>query len=386
MTSKSNIIALVATVLTLFFSCNSKKIKFENDLTKQGLKGEVVFVQSKNAFESSLEINDDGMIVKRFTTLPEYDIYEEEEYIYSGRKIMQEVEYRIVAGNSLMMYVGNYTYSKDGQHVKFEKFVDDHKVIKEYKYLNNLLVEEIVKEKDYTTEIRYYYTNGHLDSIINYARDLVEKNQSKGLQYYDEVGNKIKMIYLNEKGDTLSSVNFNRYNDKGLVIESSVKNESENKTYSYTYEFDSVGNWIKQYADGKLYSERFIYYKGSDYSSKIAELNKLKFSLINKAKRSIDIKSNSESYQENTAPLQTPEHRQWVNCRTCHGQGVEVCSYCGGSGKVKCGNCDGTGIWGYNKKTCVGCGGQGEKYCNICSGKGTRGRCTRCDGRGQVLE
>ncbi len=380
----SNVIALVTTALTLFYSCNSKKIKVDNDLSKEGLIGDVVFVQKKAAFDEAKEFNENGMMTKEIVFMPEYDLYQETEFVYNGNKIIKDIDIRSTANVGFLTYVGNYIYNSDSQLIRFEKNLDDYIQTKDYKYSNNLLVEEVEKLKEYSLQTKYYYSESRIDSSILIQVDLDGKSDSKEIKYYDQKGKVIKSIYINSAGD--SAIGFRLYNEKGLFVEVKNKNKNENLKSVYTYEYDSVGNWIKMYQDGKLYAERSIYYKGSDYSFAVFQINKFKSSLNKKLKSASAVANNYEPYQDNSTQSESSQQQQWVNCRTCHGQGVEVCSYCGGSGKVKCGNCDGTGIWGYNKKTCVGCGGKGEKYCNICSGKGTRGRCTRCDGRGQVLE
>jgi len=384
MTLKPNLIALMATALTLFSSCNSKEVRIDNDLSKQGLIGNVVFVQKEGAFDEAKEFNENGMMTKEIVFMPEYDLYQETEFVYNGNKIIKDIDIRSTANVGFLTYVGNYIYNSDSQLIRFEKNIDDHIQTKDYKYSNNLLIEEVEKLKEYSLQTKYYYSESRIDSSILIQVDLDGKSDSKEIKYYDQDAKEIRSIYINSDGD--SSIRFSVYNKKGLLAERKIKTKNGETKFVNTYEYDSVGNWIKMYTDGKLSAERSIYYKGSDYSFAVSQINQYKSSLNKKLKSAPEVENNYEPSQDNSTQSESPQQQQWVNCRTCHGQGVEVCSYCGGSGKVKCGNCDGTGIWGYNKKTCVGCGGKGEKYCNICSGKGTRGRCTRCDGRGQVLE
>jgi hypothetical protein len=86
--------------------------------------------------------------------------------------------------------------------------------------------------------------------------------------------------------------------------------------------------------------------------------------------------------------------KQWVNCRYCHGKGVEECYSCEGRGENICSTCKGKGTQDYWRKdgngteqrNCYNCGGKGNRLCSGCSGKGKKGSCSRCDGRGQVQE
>ncbi|NCV87201.1 MAG: hypothetical protein EBW14_15325, partial [Oxalobacteraceae bacterium] len=84
MTLKPNLIALMATALTLFSSCNSKEVRIDNDLSKQGLIGNVVFVQKEGAFDEAKEFNENGMMTKEIVFMPEYDLYQETEFVYNG--------------------------------------------------------------------------------------------------------------------------------------------------------------------------------------------------------------------------------------------------------------------------------------------------------------
>ena len=64
--------------------------------------------------------------------------------------------------------------------------------------------------------------------------------------------------------------------------------------------------------------------------------------------------------------------KQWVNCRRCHGSGLENCSSCEGKGSNSYWNPNGNGT---ELRTCTSCGGKGTRY-----------NCRDCEGRGQVQE
>lgn len=77
------------------------------------------------------------------------------------------------------------------------------------------------------------------------------------------------------------------------------------------------------------------------------------------------IESDTTSSDENVKT-----QKQWVNCKYCHGKGIEICSVCNGYGYER--YSDGSRI--------------GDDVCYYCNGNGTFDDCPKCDGRGQVLE
>ena len=85
----------------------------------------------------------------------------------------------------------------------------------------------------------------------------------------------------------------------------------------------------------------------------------------------IDNESSSYGSSEHTSV-----QKQWVNCKYCHGTGLEKCRTCKGRGQISVGNGSAFGNSpGFHMENCYTCGGRGL-YDN----------CSTCDGRGQVQE
>lgn len=80
-----------------------------------------------------------------------------------------------------------------------------------------------------------------------------------------------------------------------------------------------------------------------------------------------DIVLSNSSVSKENQNMQT--QKQWVNCKYCHGTGLNTCRLCDGSGVERYGT--GTGFE--------------ERSCGRCRGKTTDGNCNECEGRGQVL-
>jgi periplasmic protein TonB len=64
---------------------------------------------------------------------------------------------------------------------------------------------------------------------------------------YDNKGNKVDNAYFLAAGGTLTGKETYKYDDKGNMIEMTLLNEDGSllSKESYSYEFDSVGNWVK---------------------------------------------------------------------------------------------------------------------------------------------
>lgn len=369
-------------------SCDVSDKKNETDLEKENLKGEVVFVQILGlSLKPHTEFNENGFIKRKILSIPKISYYEETEYFYLNDKISKEILYK-GDEDGLSSFIGNYKYDGNGNLSIIEKqYSKDILQTINYRYKDHLLIEEIeVGDPDYNQHTLFYYTKGILDSSIVKSGYINTKSHITK-NYYNHLGQLVKKDWTDGKDD-FSFVYY--YDDNGLVIKQ-VDIKGENiETNLINYEYDNRGNWVKKYFGGKLNVERKIYYKGDDYSKIINELDENKRSLQSNSKISQEDNSryiNSSSSNQNTYSNQNQQserQKQWVNCPSCVGRGELVCRECNGTTLMFCGSCDGRGT--FQGKTCYLCKGALKVKCTPCYGKGTKGRCDRCHGKGQISE
>ena len=76
--------------------------------------------------------------------------------------------------------------------------------------------------------------------------------------------------------------------------------------------------------------------------------------------------------------------RGWINrgtmdCKECHGTGIDICPDCTGYGRIRCKECEGRG-----RKNCKKCSSHGSIICDGCKGHGNTGQCDQCKGEGTI--
>lgn len=378
--------------------------KNETDLEKENLKGEVILITTNTIYTEKVAIpggiflqtyNNKGMKTKEFSGVlgKLFILYET---IYENeRKIL--VRNSLDFGSGISKTEDKYLYDINGKldsinynddgHAKYT-YGEDGKLIRDA-YISNTI----------RTITDYFYSKSKLDSktityqegdnvsyrTIKYGKDLqinksfnVETNGNKVLR-------DITYFKKNESGDHIEEL-FDEYDSDGIKIKSN--------TIKYEYNYDEIGNWIqqRQIEEGVLKSttNRTIVYKGGETSIYTNEIDKIISSLSgsgNNINNSAQNDNNSSSSKKNnySQQIQQPEkQQQWVNCPSCRGTGEIVCRECNGTTLMFCGSCDGRGT--FQGKTCYLCKGALKVKCTPCYGKGTKGRCNRCHGKGQIPE
>ena len=184
-----NIISKFIIGLSIIISSCSSDVK-KNDLEKENLKGDVVFIHILGAsLKPNLEFDENGFLKRKIFSSPKYSYYEETEYFYLNDKISKEILYK-GDKEGLSSFVGNYKYDDNGNLSVLEKQYnqDFHRTIN-YKYKDNLLIEEIeVGDPDYNQHTLFYYTKGILDSSIVKLEDINTKS-STVKNYYNHLVN-----------------------------------------------------------------------------------------------------------------------------------------------------------------------------------------------------
>lgn len=248
-------ITLIFTIAVLLVSCNSNKNYLEElnlkgkiwKLTQISYKGEEKFgkyqIGDKNNWGHLIYVfNKEGNL----TELQQLDQYEEIEKI------------------------SKYLYDNRGNCIEITTYEDDVLIQKEVmKIKRNKIIELQVFDKDekLSNKYQYYYSGNDISSarVFNSVGKLYytfNNEFSNGFLYKqiikDSIGN-IESIWIDER------------NKEGEIISHKVEYPKDTSEYVYTfkYNYDDKGNWLKQYQfdkDGKIANiivRNIIYYKES---------------------------------------------------------------------------------------------------------------------------
>lgn len=223
---KTNILALTA-ILVFTVSVNAQKQMSDRDV--DGLKGVVKiveeeksnfshksgeWVESQRMCSSAIEYDKEGSRLKR------------DSCDYRGKPFQKEV-YGFLDGDKI---------------VKEEIFPDDS-APPAPKSLN----DDKPRDKRYSFKFKYKY-----DSKGRRIQEEWFSNTGslwiRDVRTYDDKGNEIEWYRYSSNGE-LNMKSISKFDDKGNEVEVtyiSVAGKSPDSTYSYSYEFDSRGNWIKR--------------------------------------------------------------------------------------------------------------------------------------------
>jgi YD repeat-containing protein len=145
---------------------------------------------------------------------------------------------------------GTYIYNDAGKLLESVVYNQDGLLERKCIYDPNISANEPVTGREYNPDgtvksgsDRAYDSEGKLIEVIYLGAN--EAFESKTTYIYDSASNIIEQAWYDSGGE-LSSKVVRTFRSQGLVVNetrySSVSNIEE--TYSFTYEFDSVGNWI----------------------------------------------------------------------------------------------------------------------------------------------
>ena len=333
----------------LLASCSSNKI--ENDLKKEGLKGEVKSVQEAH-FDCSAQFSKASL-----ENLKMYDDLK----IYNKNGYLAEVKYD--AESSLIKNFGKYlnyeadvtTYRYNDKSLLIEVLLADFKRLYEY------------NEKNEMTQVKQYNNlNGKLESTLTYTYDehsnpvkkieqstMYSKKDITTFKYeYDNKHNIIKSIATKNNEHSISK-EYNKnnqliverkfvkrldssynsqeimteeylytYNDKNLLIKESIQKENKiREKVEYLYEYDRHGNWIKKIKKSNnecvMVTKREINYYNEPEKSEIKTLRASVIRLIKEVAAQKELQEkieqfcNEESAIENVAYYMSLNYPDW---------------------------------------------------------------------------
>ena len=369
----------------------------QNDLEKMNLKGNIVLIKDG---EEYIFFTDKGNIIKK----------------YSGE-------------NDENLGIGNYFYIENrlSKIIRLTKYTFQNKIYKfesqeTFNYDNdgNLTTSTIISgDGDLRTEITKYhfYHKGKLvkDSTLS---DFIEfsNTQVDNFIYNGESLIRIDHTQINSGNVDNKSMSYSSdFYENGLVTK---QINDEEQTFSFQYENDMKGNWVKQKrSDGEIV-KREIFYKGDDISLYVNKYEEFK-KVISSSSTGTNINENPTSNNEvvpeenNIQSNNTTQQQEKRKCYSCNGTGK--CSKCMKAfrvhywagkgpgwkdenetrpGKIMCDDCHGAGvIYGRHpygedpeyKKCYVSACNNGWKNCPECNYNGNSnnlGQCQKCKGSG----
>ncbi len=225
----------------LISSCNSKK----NDLEKSNLKGGI-WKLTETTFDGEEKIG-------------KYQIGEKKNwghtiYVYNEEGILIEAQSLDRKGG--IKNFSKYRNDKDGNCIEIATYEDDVIIrIQRNKIYNANIVEAKVFDKagKITSQHQYNYAGSN---IIN--GKILNGEGRLDITFANELSSGLltKQVVKDSLGE-ISSVRTYERNKSGDVIMEVIeysKNNTEN-VYSFLYDYDEIGNWVKQYIfdnEGKI--------------------------------------------------------------------------------------------------------------------------------------
>jgi len=222
--------------------------------------------------------------------------------------------------------------------------------------------------------------NENIDTLNNTnAKNIIKINMTGIWKLEDDYYGSIFLIF---KSDNELEIRYTEPEDElGNIIENCYWDLKENQISVFGRN-NSIGNKIKII---KINDDNSYLVTISKDTNSIKLMNRLDESdiklIFNNYNEEIQ---NSSNYNANgvivvpnatTIESSRETHTQWVNCKFCHGSGQSECHTCHGKGQISMGNGSAFGnSAGFHMENCYTCGGSG-KY----------GDCFQCQGRGQVL-
>jgi hypothetical protein len=291
---KLKIYSIVTVASLLFFSCNKSK-EIKNDLQNQNLYGNVKSITEKTffavekfgkivkgdkywydfvsiseydewVFNSYIEFNNKGYIIKSFSIIKEENEYNDKnqlitkQYLSKNLKIASTETY--IYDNKGYLIESNNNFSKD--KTKYLNDKDGNCIeLNQYDSIGNLFNK--VK-----TNISYNKEGDRIEERKSYNDDGSFSSHLKTI--FDKNGNEIESCYYDESGKIYQKIN-SKYNSKNLLIEYTEKqeyqknvNEGWTKLIEHKYtKFDSNKNWTEkiEYKNGKpveIIERKIVYF------------------------------------------------------------------------------------------------------------------------------
>ncbi len=265
-----------------------QKKTIKNDLTEEGLKGNVSSLTFSNFFEGN---TDEHSCLIKYNT-DGYKIYIEDDYNYGYLNVIDKTEIirdtnnnkieekkitcRRESGKAEKNYIWNTKYYNDGNSVtKKTSTMDEHDNVLS---ADNIVIKSIYDDKGrlisetQSQRIKNDEPYNTFIKIYKYENDLLVEEGDYSIKNFYKYDENKKLIFKRieyYKGRSFETIY--KYNDKGQLVEGIDKNVSDKTTrftyYNYdendflieekeiniingeevtTYEYDEIGNWIKK--------------------------------------------------------------------------------------------------------------------------------------------
>jgi hypothetical protein len=292
---KFKIYSIITIAIVLFYSCNKSK-EIKNDLEKDNLYGNAKSITEKTffavekfgeivkgdkywydfvsiseydewVFNSYVEFNNKGYIIKSFSFFKEVNDYNDKnqlrtkQYLSKDLKTASTVTYKYDNKGYLIESINNFSKDK----TKYLNDKDGNCIeLNQYDSIGNLFNKvktniSFNKEGDRIEERKSYNDDG---SFSFHLKTIFDKN-----------GNEIESCSYDESGKIHQKIN-SKYNSQNLLIEYTEKleyqknvNEGWTKLIEHKYtKFDSNKNWTEkiEYKNGKpveIIERKIVYFK-----------------------------------------------------------------------------------------------------------------------------
>jgi hypothetical protein len=230
----------------IILSCTPTKKK--NDLSEMNLKGKV-----KTIKETSFNATDKfGVITKGSRSEKSNSKYDTYTIFNNKGNIVEENIYRSV---DYLCYKIIYNYDNYGlKKEKLTYYLDGklrEKEIYEYDSEGKIILEKTYNsEGKYTYRCDFKYENGNVIETKMFEFEYYANSFNYNGKYtsnYDEYNNLVE-INSYDFNNKLMYKRFYKYDNKLNIIEESYNDvqESDIRTTTYQFEFDSKGNWIRR--------------------------------------------------------------------------------------------------------------------------------------------
>ena len=286
------ILVLFSISVLLLFGCNSKDV--ENDLSKMKLSGpvkslskrdycalnkfgelskgapskyswfyneDILFNKSGNkthnrSFDNNLQFtslftygyNENGDISERkyynkSLTYNSKDVYE---YDNNGF-LVTELNYELNDGEWELDSKKKYQPNSEGINLEKKSYDSNGDLSTVYKYDKNGYKIEMTSFEDNKVEFKHKYTNDKEGNVLEHIKYDNKGDITRKYNYKYELNNKVEFISYDKDGEVKRKRTF-EYDDFNNAIKQVEFNKgSENeKTTTYTYEYDAYYNWIRR--------------------------------------------------------------------------------------------------------------------------------------------
>ncbi len=238
MKGQITIILILAALLT---SCSSNK----NDLEEYNLKGKVWKVKETRYYGE-----------EKFGKYQIGDKSYYGHYFYIFNENGNLLESQRLDRKGKIERISKYSYDKDGNCTEITTYDDDKVVQKQVNQISDNLVVEVQffdEEGKLTAKHQYDYSGSDIS-----GGKIFEGNGSLNLTFQNEIsGGLLTKQVVKDSLKQIKSIQTYERNKEGDIVTQKIEYPKDTSEYTYTfqYDYDEKGNWLKQYQfdeDGKI--------------------------------------------------------------------------------------------------------------------------------------